>query len=402
MMPELLARPIVGQQVLHLISSSEALRCQLAALEPRRSRPRSMRRRGGRRPHAADSRERGDEPRYTGRMSSTRRFLLSLAIVAAVAGAACGDPPDKEMQQAQGAIDAARAAGADQYARDEFTAAEDALKRSHDAVAQRDYRQALNAALDARERAQTAAKESVNRKATARADADPGARLPPTPRCTTRAPSSRPPKRRACRRGSWPTRARRSTTVRAPCKKRAQRSTRGTTRPPPRPPARVPAQLGSGDARSRRRGLGWRPPATLIAFKKSDRGFPGEYAESVVAEPVAVDEDLGPAGEIDAVLAPLDALPAARRDDRRIARGAAERRGRDQRGARSGPRRGGRPDAPLPDQDPHRVRRLDVSELDIGPRRKDRVVLECRSQPVEALLRRAAGRARRTAGCRSS
>ena len=104
-------------------------------------------------------------------MSSTRRLLLSLAVLAAVAGAACGDPPDKEMQQAQGAIDAARAAGADQYAREEFTAAEDALKRSHEAVEQRDYRQALNTALDARERAQAAAKESVNKKATARADA---------------------------------------------------------------------------------------------------------------------------------------------------------------------------------------------------------------------------------------
>lgn len=104
-------------------------------------------------------------------MSSLRRLFLTIAVVAATAGAACGDPPDKEMQQAQGAIDAARAAGADQYARDEFTAAEDALKRSHEAVAQRDYRQALNTALDARERAQAAAKESVNQKAIARADA---------------------------------------------------------------------------------------------------------------------------------------------------------------------------------------------------------------------------------------
>ena len=104
-------------------------------------------------------------------MSRCRRLVLSIAILAAVAGTGCGDPPDKEMQQAQGAIDAARAAGADQYARDEFTAAEDALKRSHDAVAQRDYRQALNTALDARERAQAAAKESVNKKAIARADA---------------------------------------------------------------------------------------------------------------------------------------------------------------------------------------------------------------------------------------
>ena len=101
-----------------------------------------------------------------------RRLLLSLAIVAAIAGAACGDPPDKEMQQAQGAIDAARAAGADQYAHDEFAAAEEALKRAHDAVGQRDYRQALNAALDARERAQTAAKEAVNGKAVAHTDSE--------------------------------------------------------------------------------------------------------------------------------------------------------------------------------------------------------------------------------------
>jgi predicted S18 family serine protease len=105
-------------------------------------------------------------------MFLARRLVLSLALTAAIAGVACGDPPEKEMQQAQGAIDAARAAGADQYARDEFTAAEDALKRARDAVDQRDYRAALNAALDARERAQTAAKEAVNGKATARVEAE--------------------------------------------------------------------------------------------------------------------------------------------------------------------------------------------------------------------------------------
>jgi chromosome segregation protein len=105
-------------------------------------------------------------------MSLSRRVLLCLALVAAMTGAACGDPPDKEMQQAQAAIDAARAAGADRFARDEFAAAEDALKRSHDAVAQRDYRQALNTALDARERAQLATKEATDRKAIARTDAE--------------------------------------------------------------------------------------------------------------------------------------------------------------------------------------------------------------------------------------
>ena len=101
-----------------------------------------------------------------------RRLLPSVALVAALIGVACGDPPDKEIQQAQGAIDAARAAGADQYASAEFTAAQDALKRANDAVAQRDYRLALNHALDARERAQTAAKEAADRKTTARSEAE--------------------------------------------------------------------------------------------------------------------------------------------------------------------------------------------------------------------------------------
>jgi hypothetical protein len=76
------------------------------------------------------------------------------------------------MQQAQIAIDSARATGGDQYAHDEFTAAVDALKRAHDAADDHDYRQALNFALDARERAQLSAKESADNKAAARVDAD--------------------------------------------------------------------------------------------------------------------------------------------------------------------------------------------------------------------------------------
>src|SRR5437773_5668205 len=100
-------------------------------------------------------------------MPLVRRLTLSWVLVAALAASGCGNPPDKEMQQAQGAIDAARAAGADQYARDEFAAAEDALKRAREAVVQRDYRQALNNALDARERAQTAAKEAADLKTAA-------------------------------------------------------------------------------------------------------------------------------------------------------------------------------------------------------------------------------------------
>jgi hypothetical protein len=93
-------------------------------------------------------------------------------VIAIAATIACSEPPNKEMHQAQGAIDAARAAGADQYARDELEAARGALARSEEAVRARDYRLALSHALDASERAQEAAREAANRKAAARSQAE--------------------------------------------------------------------------------------------------------------------------------------------------------------------------------------------------------------------------------------
>ena len=97
---------------------------------------------------------------------------LSACLVAAVFLTSCADPPNKEMDQAQGAIDAARAAGADRYAATEYTAATDALKRSQDAVAQRDYRLALNEALDSREHAQNAAREASEVRAQVRGEVE--------------------------------------------------------------------------------------------------------------------------------------------------------------------------------------------------------------------------------------
>ena len=76
------------------------------------------------------------------------------------------------MNQAQGAIDAARAAGADKYATQDLQAAADSLKRSGDAVAQNDYRLALSLAIESRERAQTAAKTAGENRARARGDAE--------------------------------------------------------------------------------------------------------------------------------------------------------------------------------------------------------------------------------------
>lgn len=103
---------------------------------------------------------------------SPSRLSLLFACLAAFTFAACADPPDKEIQQAQQAIESARSAGAEEYAADEFNAAQAALKNASDAVAQRDYRLALNHALDARDRAQTAARQATARKTKARADAD--------------------------------------------------------------------------------------------------------------------------------------------------------------------------------------------------------------------------------------
>jgi flagellar hook-basal body complex protein FliE len=100
------------------------------------------------------------------------RWLPAACACVALALTACADPPNKEMDQAQGAIDAARAAGADRYAAGEYTAATDALTRSQAAVTQRDYRQALNEALDSREHAQNSAREAADTKAQLRGEVE--------------------------------------------------------------------------------------------------------------------------------------------------------------------------------------------------------------------------------------
>lgn len=101
-----------------------------------------------------------------------RRLGRRLALVIVLLSAGCAEPPSKEMNQAQGAIDAARAAGADRFAASEFAAATDALKRSEEAVAAGDYRQALSHAIDSRERAQLAAKVAVEGRANLRGQAE--------------------------------------------------------------------------------------------------------------------------------------------------------------------------------------------------------------------------------------
>jgi hypothetical protein len=100
----------------------------------------------------------------------SRRFsLVCLALLcSSFLSTGCATPPTREMDQAQGSIDAARAAGADRYATEQYDAAVKALQSAQQAVAQRDYRLALNYALDARDRAQRAAKEAATQQAVLR------------------------------------------------------------------------------------------------------------------------------------------------------------------------------------------------------------------------------------------
>lgn len=93
--------------------------------------------------------------------------LLSLCLLAA-----CSAPPQKEIDLAQGAIDAARAAGAEQYAPQEMAAADVSLQQAHEAIGQRDYRLALTRALDAHDRALEAARAAAEGLARARGKAD--------------------------------------------------------------------------------------------------------------------------------------------------------------------------------------------------------------------------------------
>lgn len=83
-------------------------------------------------------------------------IVLSLCFLAA-----CSTPPQKEVDLAQGALDAARAAGAERYAPTEMTAATNTLQQAREAIAQRDFRLALTRALDAHDRALEAARAAA-------------------------------------------------------------------------------------------------------------------------------------------------------------------------------------------------------------------------------------------------
>ena len=99
------------------------------------------------------------------------RFVL-VVVCLGTSLAGCAEPPTKELSHAEGAIVAARAAGASTYAAEELSAAEQTLARAHAEVAERDYRAALGHALDSSARAQAATTSAVDGRVKARLAAD--------------------------------------------------------------------------------------------------------------------------------------------------------------------------------------------------------------------------------------
>ena len=102
----------------------------------------------------------------------SRHFLVVCAMLAL----ACSEPPHKEIDAAEAAINAARRDGAAEYASETFNAATAALTAARDAASQGDYRLALSRALDARDRAQQSAKQAADDKDRARKDGEAAVR----------------------------------------------------------------------------------------------------------------------------------------------------------------------------------------------------------------------------------
>jgi hypothetical protein len=84
---------------------------------------------------------------------------------------ACAAPPNREIGDAQQALKAAKATGADRYALESYTAAANAYRLANEAVLAGDYRLALNRALESREFAQTAGRLAAEGQARARDEA---------------------------------------------------------------------------------------------------------------------------------------------------------------------------------------------------------------------------------------
>jgi len=85
--------------------------------------------------------------------SGTRFFALLLMTLWLFTGLACGSAPVQEMSEARQAIDAARAAGAEQYAHIKLEQARSTLKTAEQLLSDRRFRDARRSARQARDEA---------------------------------------------------------------------------------------------------------------------------------------------------------------------------------------------------------------------------------------------------------
>ena len=203
---QLLTRPVVGRQIFHLLY------------------PKGTNVPGDRAGRAATRRSRAV---YSAHVAGSSRFLGLLVALSLVPAACGGDPPDKEIQQAQPRDRHRAGRRRRSVCAQRVRRRPGALKRAEDAVTERDYRQALNYALDSRERAQTATKEAADNRGDGPRRRRPRAGRRPGALEAAGAGLKAAEKARVPRATSSPTRGARSPPAKRPCKKRAQPSSRG-------------------------------------------------------------------------------------------------------------------------------------------------------------------------------
>jgi hypothetical protein len=91
--------------------------------------------------------------------SRARLLVLSAALFTTFA---CTAPPNREIGDAEEALKAAKAAGAEHYAPESYAQAAEAYRLANEAVLSGDYRLALSRALESREHSQSATRESAD------------------------------------------------------------------------------------------------------------------------------------------------------------------------------------------------------------------------------------------------
>lgn len=102
----------------------------------------------------------------------TRCFLLTFVALAVLAS--CSEPPQKEMEASDMAYKAALNAQAEIYAREELSLAQKALERVQTEIREGRYKEAREAALLAKARAETALKTAEENRAKAKDRAEKG------------------------------------------------------------------------------------------------------------------------------------------------------------------------------------------------------------------------------------